>query len=56
MKLAQITAKQYLWDQLDRHIMTDPLGDILKQIEKQTPMNHTNTHKEQLKTLKMKVI
>ena len=41
VKQAQITTDQYLWDQLDKHIVTDPLEDILKQVEKQTPMNHT---------------
>ena len=49
MKVTQITAKQYIWDQLDKHKVTDPLEDILKQIEKQTPMYHTHTHKEQLR-------
>ena len=44
-----ITAKQYLWDQLNKHIVSDPLEDILKQIEQQTPINHTYTNKEQFK-------
>ena len=48
MKSTQITAEQYLCDQLGKHIVTDPLEDILKQIEKQTPMNHTYTHNEKL--------
>ena len=47
MKSRHIRAEQYLQDQLDKHIVTDPLEDILKQIEKQTPMNHTEIHKEQ---------
>ena len=47
MKPAQITAEQYPQDQLDKHIVTDPLEDILKQTEKQTTINHTCTHKEQ---------
>ena len=47
MKPTQITAEQYLQDQLDKHIVTDPLEDILKQIEKQTPMNYTYTHNKQ---------
>ena len=29
--------------------MTDPLEDIQEHIEKQTPVNHTYTHKEQFK-------
>ena len=49
VKLTQITAEQYLQDQLDKHIVQDPLEDILKQIEKWTPVNHTHTHKEQFK-------
>ena len=31
-----------------KHIVTDPLEDILKQIEIQTPMNHTYTQNKQL--------
>ena len=56
VKPKQITAKQYHWDQLDRHIVTDPLEDILKQIEKQMSMNHTYACKQQLKALKMELI
>ena len=55
VKPIQITAKQYIWDQLDKHIVTHPLDDILKQIEEQTSINHTYIHKEQLKTLKMEL-
>ena len=29
LKQTQITSKQYLWDQLDKHIVTDPLEDNL---------------------------
>ena len=42
MKPTQITAKQYLWDQLNKHIVTDQLEDILKQLEKQTHTGHTH--------------
>ena len=56
MKPTQITAEPYLWDQLDKHIVTDPLEDILKHIEKQTPMNYTYTNKKQFKTLKIELI
>ena len=41
VKPTQITAKQYLQHQLDKHIVTDPEKDILKQLEKQT---HKATH------------
>ena len=51
MKSTPITSQQYLWDKLDKHTVTDPLEDILKQIEKQTPINHTYTH-EQLRNTK----
>ena len=49
MKSTQITAMQYLWDKLDKQVVTDPLDYILK-IEKQTPLNHTYTYNEQLKS------
>ena len=39
VKPTQMTVEQYLWNQLDKHIVTDPLEDILKQLEK------TNTYK-----------
>ena len=42
VKPTQITAAQYLQDHLDKN-SDRPLEDILKQIEKQTPMNHTYT-------------
>ena len=51
MKSTQITAKQYLWDQLDKHIVTDPLDDILKQIENQTHINKAHTHNDQLNNI-----
>ena len=51
VKPTQITAEPYLWDQLDKHIVTDPLENILKQIEKQTPMNHKYTEKEQFNNI-----
>ena len=56
VKSTQITAEQYLKDQLDKHIVADPLEDILNQIENQTPMNHIYTQNKQLKTLKMELI
>ena len=56
MRPIQITAKQYLWDQLDKHIITDPFEDILKQLEKQTHTGHTYTQNKQLKTLEMEHI
>ena len=34
IKPTQITAKQYLWEQLQKHT-TDPLDDILEQLDKQ---------------------
>ena len=49
MKPIWITAKQYFWDQLDKHIVTDPLEDILKQLEKQIHSSHTHTQGKQLK-------
>ena len=49
VKPTQITAEQYLWDQLDNNIVRDPLEDILKQLEKQTHTNHTYTKNEQFK-------
>ena len=49
VKPTQITAEQYLCDQLDKHIVIDPLDDILGHTEKQTPMNYTYKHKEQFK-------
>ena len=55
MKPTQITAEEYLWDQLDKYIVTDPLEDILKHIEKQTPMNRKYANKEQFKTLKIEL-
>ena len=42
--------------QLDKHIVTDPLEDILKQIEKQTPMNHTYIKNEQFKNTQKDLI
>ena len=45
MKPAQIPTKQYLWDQLDKHIVTDPLDGILKQIENLTHIK--NSHPQQ---------
>ena len=42
IKPTQITAEQYLWDQIQKHTTTDPLEDILKQLEKQpTQAVHT---------------
>ena len=34
--------------QLDKHKMTDPVEDILKQFENQTQQNETYSHNEQL--------
>ena len=48
MKSTQIMVEQYLWDQLDTHIITDPLEDILKQLDKQTHSNHTCTQSKQV--------
>ena len=47
----QITAEQYLQDQLDKHRMTDSVEDILKQIENQTQQKKTHTHNEQLNNI-----
>ena len=47
VKTTQITAKRYLWDQLHKHKMTDPIEDILKQLENQTQQSKI-THNEQL--------
>ena len=49
MKPIHIRAEKYLQDQLDTLIVKQPLEDILKQIEKQIPMNHTCTHKYRVK-------
>ena len=43
-KPTQITDNQYLQDQLDKHLVIGPLGDILKQIENQTHINKTHTN------------
>ena len=51
IKTTQITGKQYLQDQLDKHRMTDPVEDILKQFDYQTQQNKTYTHNEQLKNV-----
>ena len=56
VKPTQVTSEQYPWDQLDKCIVKDHLEGILKHIEKQTPMNHTNTKKEQPKTFKRELI
>ena len=40
VKPTQITAEQYLQDQLNKHVVTDPPEDILKQLEKQMHTNH----------------
>ena len=49
MKPTQLTSEQYIWDQLDKYTVTDPLEDILKQLEKQTHTNHTHTQSEWLR-------
>ena len=49
VKPTQITAKQYLWDYSAKHIVTDPLKDILKQLKNQTHTSHTHTQRKQLK-------
>ena len=51
MKPIQITAEQYLQDQLDKHLMTDPLSDILKQIENQTHISKTHANNDQLNNI-----
>ena len=56
MKPTQIPAEQYLWGQWDKHIITDPLEDILKQLDKQTHTNHRDTQSKKLKTFKMEPI
>ena len=43
VKKTQITPEQYLQDRLDKHVVTDPVEDILRQSEKQTHTNHTYT-------------
>ena len=45
IKPTHITAEQYLWDQLQKHITTDPLDDILKQFENKALTNNTCTIK-----------
>ena len=37
---ANITAKQYLLDQLDKHIVTDPLEHILNMLKTKTYESH----------------
>ena len=49
------TAEQYLWDQLDKHIATDPLENILKQLEKQTHTNHHTGRVKKIKTIIMEL-
>ena len=50
MKPAQITAKEYIWEQLDKHIVTEPLEDILKQIETQNGTHMVDTQQESMTT------
>ena len=51
MKPIQIAAKQYLWGLLNKHIVTDYLDDILKQIENQRHMIKTHIHNNQLNNI-----
>ena len=44
-------AKQYLQDQLDKQIATDPLDDILKWIEEKTHINKTHNDDYQLNNI-----
>ena len=48
VKPKQITAKQHLQDQTDKHIVTVPFEDFLKEQEKQTQTSHIYTQNEQL--------
>ena len=51
VKPTWITAEQYHWDQLDKHIVTDPLDDLLKQIENQTQIKQTCTNNDQFNNI-----
>ena len=44
-------AKQYLRDQFDKYIKTDPMDDNLKQVEKQTHVNKTDTNNDLLNNI-----
>ena len=44
IKPTQISTEQYLWDQLHKHIKTDPLENILTQLEIQTAASNNNTN------------
>ena len=48
VQTSQIIAEQYLWDQSDKHRMTDPAEDTLKQFGNQKQQNKTYIHNEQL--------
>ena len=43
IKPTQITAEQYLQEQLQKHTTTDSLEDILKQLDKQPSASNTHT-------------
>ena len=42
IKATPISSKQYLWDQLHKHIRTDPLESILHQLDKQPDASNDN--------------
>ena len=44
MKPTQISADQYLWNQLHKQTKTDPLGSILIQLEKQPGASNNNNN------------
>ena len=51
MVATHLAAEQYILDQFGKHIVTDPVDIILKQIENQTHINKTHTHNDQLNNI-----
>ena len=51
VKPTDITAVQYLWNQLDIHIVRGPQDDILKEIENWTHVNKTHNLNDQLNNI-----
>ena len=47
VKTTLITAKQYLWDQLNKNLRAETVEDILKQFERQTEHKIMQTHNKQ---------
>ena len=48
IKTTHDKAEQFLWDQLDKHRMGDPVEDIIKQLENKRQQNKSYTNNKQL--------